>query len=166
MIEFSGELSEKYKNYIRKIATKVLRYASLILAVVICVPLTIIAVVFDISILYSGVASASTICAFVFIFSSWIATKIVNPQIPTRLTINDGIITKYSEHELTKNKPPISKNIEDVKEVVDRGEWYEFSFVFSDRDIYFVCQKDLITKGTLADFEKLFKNIITHKPSI
>lgn len=43
-----------------------------------------------------------------------------------------------------------------VKCVKDYGEWYHFEFNFSDRDMYFVCQKSLLTEGSIEEFESLF----------
>ena len=53
--------------------------------------------------------------------------------------------------------------IDSVKRVVDYGEWYDFVFYYSDRDLYFVCQKSLLTKGTLEEFEALFEGKIVRK---
>ena len=50
-----------------------------------------------------------------------------------------------------------------VKTVIDYGEWYYFVFNFSDRDPYFVCQKSLLTKGTLEEFEALFEDKIERR---
>ena len=47
-----------------------------------------------------------------------------------------------------------------VKEILDYGEWYYFIFNYEDRDPYFVCQKDLLTQGTLEEFEALFEGKI------
>jgi len=46
--------------------------------------------------------------------------------------------------------------IEDVKEVKDHGEFYELVFPLGKVSSYFICQKDLLTKGTLEEFEALF----------
>ena len=49
-----------------------------------------------------------------------------------------------------------SKFISDVKEVVDHGEFYELTFPFGKISEKFICQKSLLTNGTLAEFESLF----------
>ena len=48
------------------------------------------------------------------------------------------------------------RNIEDVKCVRDFGEFYELVFPFGKISEKFICQKDLLSKGTLAEFEALF----------
>ena len=45
---------------------------------------------------------------------------------------------------------------EDVKTVRDFGEFYEFVFRFGKISTHFICQKDLLVKGTLEEFEALF----------
>ena len=48
------------------------------------------------------------------------------------------------------------RNIADVKCVRDFGEFYELVFPFGKVSEKFICQKDLLTKGTLEKFEALF----------
>ncbi len=48
------------------------------------------------------------------------------------------------------------RSIKDVKMVIDHGDFYEFVFPFGKVSKNFVCQKDLLLKGTLEDFEELF----------
>ena len=49
-----------------------------------------------------------------------------------------------------------SKMITDVRKVVDHGDFYELYFVFGQVSDKFICQKSLLTKGTLDEFEALF----------
>ena len=50
-----------------------------------------------------------------------------------------------------------SKFISDVKKVIDHGEFYELCFPFGKTSEKFICQKDLLVKGTLEEFEALFE---------
>lgn len=79
--------------------------------------------------------------------------------VPNCITINDGLIilTTYSLAD--------SKKIEQVKEVKDYGDYYTFTFVgiFTNSSPY-ICQKDLLTSGTIADFETLFAGKIKKMP--
>ena len=52
------------------------------------------------------------------------------------------------------------RSINSVTRVLDYGEWYYLLFEFDSRDIYFVCQKSLLTKGSLEEFEALFEGKI------
>ena len=53
-----------------------------------------------------------------------------------------------------------SKYIEDVKYVKDHGSFYELVFPFGKISEKYICQKDLITVGSIEDFENLFKDKI------
>lgn len=71
-------------------------------------------------------------------------------QLPLSICI-DGETIKASFKYNT-----VTLDINKVKTVYDRGDFYEIvpqnSFLFS----VFVCQKDLLTEGNLEDFEALF----------
>ena len=70
--------------------------------------------------------------------------------IPKRIyTDEDSIVCvseKYTEHRL----------LSDVKQVRDYGEFYEIIFPFGKISSNFICQKNLLTIGTVDEFEKLF----------
>lgn len=53
-----------------------------------------------------------------------------------------------------------NKYIDDVKEVRDFGEFYELVFPFGKVSDKFICQKSLLTQGTLEEFEALFEGKI------
>lgn len=69
---------------------------------------------------------------------------------PKQICINDTHIVcvadKYEE----------IRRIDDVKCVTDRGEYYEIDFPFGKISEKFICQKDLLSKGTLREFEAIF----------
>lgn len=73
---------------------------------------------------------------------------------PQKICIKNDIIISRS------NAATESKFIEDVKEVRDYGEFYYLVFPFGKYSYRFVCQKDLLTQGTLEDFEALFNGKI------
>jgi len=56
-----------------------------------------------------------------------------------------------------------SRNIEDVKKIYDYGEWYAFIFPIGKVSINFICQKSLLSKGSLEEFESLFEGKIEDK---
>ena len=56
-----------------------------------------------------------------------------------------------------------SAAIEDVVKLVDYGEFYDLSFPFGKLNDKFVCQKSLLSKGTLEEFEALFEGKIIRK---
>lgn len=53
------------------------------------------------------------------------------------------------------------RQISDAKLVRDHGEFYEITFPVGKVSDKFICQKNLLTKGTLEDFEALFEGKIT-----
>ena len=70
--------------------------------------------------------------------------------VPKLIYIEDGYI------EYVSDKSHDRRNIADVKVVRDYGEFYDIAFPFGKVCEYFVCQKDLLSKGTLEKFEELF----------
>ena len=73
---------------------------------------------------------------------------------PKKICIEDGYITciadKYEE----------CRSISDVKCVLDHGDFYELTFPFGKISEKFVCKKNLLTKGSIEEFEGLFENKI------
>ena len=76
---------------------------------------------------------------------------------PKRIYTEDGYIIcvgeKYEEY----------KEIADVEKVIDYGDFYELLFPFGKISDKFICQKDLLIKGKLEDFESLFEGKIRRK---
>ena len=76
---------------------------------------------------------------------------------PKKIVIEDGYIVciaeKYTETRL----------VADVKLVKDFGEYYELCFPFGKMSEKYVCQKSLLTKGTIQDFETLFSGKISRQ---
>ncbi len=69
---------------------------------------------------------------------------------PNRIFIEDGFIVCESarSHE--------GRELSDVKIVRDFGEFYELVFPISKMGATFICQKSLLTQGSLEEFEQLF----------
>ena len=61
------------------------------------------------------------------------------------------------------DKQSESRSIGLVKTAYDYGEFYFLSFPMGKKSGNFVCQKDLLTQGTLEEFEKLFDGKIVRK---
>ena len=77
--------------------------------------------------------------------------------IPTKISINEtGITATFSDGSTD------SEEMKNVKKVIDYGDYYEFVFYVKSKKYYF-CQKDLLSKGTLQDFETLFQNVMVKK---
>lgn len=70
---------------------------------------------------------------------------------PKLIYVEDGYIGFATDKWRDQRK------ITDVKVVRDYGEFYDIIFSFGKVSEYFVCQKDLLSEGTLEEFEALFK---------
>jgi len=78
-------------------------------------------------------------------------------RVPLVVSIEDEFIECENEQEYANNR------LDDVKNVVDLGDWYIVRFYFPINLRWFICQKDLIVEGTIEDFEKLFEGKIVRK---
>lgn len=77
--------------------------------------------------------------------------------IPKRIVIEDGCMICFADKYVE------SKILTDVKLVYDCGEYYDIVFPFGKISDKFICQKSLLTKGTLEEFEALFEGKIIRK---
>lgn len=50
--------------------------------------------------------------------------------------------------------------IDDIVQVKDYGEFYTFKFTSQRNFITFIAQKDLITQGTIEEFEEIFEEVL------
>ena len=73
---------------------------------------------------------------------------------PRKITVEEDYIVcvanRYTETRL----------ISEVKQVRDFGEFYELCFPFGRISDKFICQKSLLTKGSIQEFEALFEGKI------
>ena len=82
-----------------------------------------------------------------------------------------GIIIPYAvtiylrENQIVSSGEKVAevKNLNQVKKVVDFGEWYKIFFIFPYKSQRFVCQKDLLVQGTIEEFEAVFEGKIVRK---
>ena len=77
--------------------------------------------------------------------------------VPTDITFINGDI--YGEG----CSRSIWRSNDQVNAVYDWGEWYSFDFYFPNKNIYLICQKDLLVEGTIEEFEKMFEGKIVRK---
>lgn len=73
---------------------------------------------------------------------------------PKKIVVEDEYIVCVAE------KYTETRMVTDVKMVKDFGEYYELCFRIGKSSDKFVCQKSLLTKGTIEDFETLFNGKI------
>ncbi len=79
-------------------------------------------------------------------------TKKSRSMTPKKIYFEDGYIICIAD-QYTE-----SRSISDVKKVRDFGKFYELVFPFGKSSEKFICQKVLLVKGSLEEFEALFPN--------
>ncbi len=148
MIEFNGYISEKAKKYFIKkgiILGQNLALSSVAL---------ILPIIFTLALEMKNWLLLCLYCSLFIIIPVLVRIpKSKKEQLsitPKRIFVEGEFIIcvadKYTESRL----------IRDAKQVRDFGEFYEIVFPFGKISDKFICQKNLLTKGTLEQFESLF----------
>ena len=153
MIEFEGTLSDECRKYLTTRSRKIIFYSTLIPCAVVCVALCVLAITYHYA-LFLGAAYAASIPALApFLMDT---KKDQERYIPRRIYIDIEDETIGAEGLKFHNQ----RGFSDIKNIIDYGDWYTVLFFFGSKDISFVIQKDLITQGTLEEFERLFEDKI------
>lgn len=153
MIVFNGELSENNKKFLNRKMRNVNIISTCILSIILVIPITL-AVVFDDTIW----AIAYIIIPALILFSVVpIPKKKWDTICPTEISINDETVIIHGEtfHQ--------EREISQLKRIIDFGDCYKIEFVFPHKSFSCLCQKNLMVKGTLEEFEKRFADIIVRK---
>ena len=155
MIEFNGYLTGAAEKYFHK---RVMDFGRMLLLIgmVFMSPLIISIAVWSQSwgvvAVYIGIYFA--IPPLVSILRSKKETAAMTPK---KIFVQDEYIvcatSKWTE----------AKAISDAKKVRDFGEFYEIVFPIGNYSEKFICQKSLLCKGTIEEFEALFEGKIERK---
>lgn len=148
MIEFNGELTGESRKFLLRKQVKFQLFVALFTALPFSILIVLaaawgrmITLVFLAPIVLGVVASALP--------PSKKTQKIFMPK-RVYLDVKDCTIVRECEEKAWIH------SFDSVKKVFDYGEWYYFVFNYQNRDMYFVCQKDLLHNGTIDQFESLF----------
>ena len=76
--------------------------------------------------------------------------KIKKKNAYKKIIIDDDLITAVTDTQA------LTKNLSDVKQVKEYLDFYAISFRIGNISNIFICQKDLLVKGTLDEFDELF----------
>lgn len=159
-IRFEGEISQESKNYILKKN----RGGGVIIAFLTFLTLSPFLLFFGYKV---GLLIFSV--PFVVLLALSIVVVAIFPQINIPLKHMERyypLLVIITEDEISyENKSFESYHCEklaDIKRVEDCGNFYYFAFYFS-LNCCCVCQKDLITLGTIKEFEEMFKDKIVRK---
>lgn len=160
MIEFFGTLCEQCQRDIsrrnRKMVAIVFTCFTILLGVI---PTVVLYMKGDEDFYeFFGLAVLMSIVAIIF----WLPINVIRkpPQgVSTDILVQIDGDYVISSGYLGMQKKPIKK----VKKVIDAGEWYYLVFKWSGINASFVCQKNLLTQGTLEEFEALFEGKIVRE---
>ncbi len=151
MIRFYGLISKDNQKVIIKKEKVILFFASLI-TVLIFGTLTVVTAIY-VNLIY--LLFLVPLVFFLTIPLFPLSKKTLDAMIPLQIDILDDVVVSKG-----KNFNCV-KNISDIKKVVDYGSYYQIYFKWPKKTYKFLCQKDLISEGSVKDFEKKF-NVI-HK---
>lgn len=150
MIEFNGYLTGTSQKFFCKQIVKLQQKIILFTLIPIFIILMIVFyLMFDVIALYPEVIISEIILSALALLLPNIQTKKEKEKItPQKVYIDGDMIVSKS------NAAVDTRFMKDVKEVRDYGEFYYF--VFKAYSYRFVCQKNLLTQGSLEEFENLF----------
>lgn len=108
---------------------------------------------------------------FIIPFSALLAIALSYPasaleiklgEVTQRIYINNGLVSAVSCEGRTR-----SAQICAIKKVKDFGDYYAMTLpgICAIVSVYFICQKDLLTNGTIEQFEELFDGKIVRMQS-
>ncbi len=152
MIEFSGEISGQTLNYILNQERNRGLVAASIVSVLAAIAIVVVAVIYD-TVYFIGLAFP-VIFVVISIFAKP-GKSTYHLILPQRVYIEEDILVSENE------KFSFSRKLDQVETVIDFGEGYYIKFYSAYRCPKFVCQKSLLTKGTIEEFENLFSDKIT-----
>ena len=147
MIEFKGEISNECKKFLQKKFTQGLRLGLLISIIIFSTLITIIALFYE-KIIFLFLLVQIPLFILLYPFPN---------SVPVRIEIGEDYLAVECKNKDGKKDGSV-RDIVDVKQVIDMGDWYYITFYFPHKTIDFACQKDLITQGTLEEFEALFED--------
>lgn len=150
MFEFHGELSNKNKAFIDSFASHITFYCFAFVSIILSIASIVVGIVFH------WMSFFGLICAF-GIFMIGKLSKDTGHH-PIHIIISDETIELYCDDYFYEKK-----QLYDVKKIIDFGDYYWFKFCFPCWAKEYVCQKDLLTVGTIEDFEKFFEGQIVRK---
>lgn len=152
MIVFSGYLHYTAQTYLMKKMQKITLKGAICMFLLLGIPSLLAWIHFKIWV-FLVMSLLGTVWMFVL---TWTVRR---DAYPTRITIDIKENEIFGEYR----KGAGNRSIDDVKKVIDMGEFYDILFYFPSQWSNCICQKDLIVEGTIEEFEKLFEDKIVRK---
>lgn len=157
MFEFSGEFSEESKQYILKDSAQSACLITSIVSIFFGAIIIIIAVITGITILLLALVALLAVVVTATISPYIYRVQTIQNMQPNRVCIGEnGFI------EADWETRSMGKSISDIKKIIDVEGCYHIVFYFP-KESDLIIQKNLITKGTLEDFEEMFKEKLVKK---
>ncbi len=173
IIEFRGELSDKCKKSYFKKLRNFLYLFSLISLSIISAPLIIMGIKFGF--LYYILFFLIIVLVVCLVTPIALEKESWNKTFPVKIIIENDEIAAINSEQASKLDFDANgieslcvdgsfitniKSISEVRKIVDFGEWYYIFFSSKYVVTDCICQKDLINKGSIEEFEKLFEGQI------
>lgn len=153
MIKFQGEISQECKKWFIKREFVSCLLVGLYTTLIFGVGIILFAIYWNLLALWFFVLPV--LLTFALCFQC--VCKYILKILPSVITIEDGYIEGKNKGESAW------RSLDLVKNVIDYGDWYVFTFSFPHKIRWFICQKDLIVEGTIEEFEQLFEGKIVRK---
>jgi len=159
MIKFQGEISKSFKSEIERKIKKKRTAILLIIGVLIHISF-ILPIHFAPNLrFFYAIIIMMFLCAITVETLNIVSIALIpSLHFPEEIIISNEKIIKESKATKT-----IIKTLEDVKKIIDYGEYYMIVFIFFKKDKTFICQKNLLIEGSLEEFEKLFENVLVKR---
>ena len=155
MFEFRGEWSEETFEYcVKRLVRYTVSLVFIVFAVILCPFIFFLLQTVEFTWLFYGILAVFVgAFAIAFLFPGMFKNDI-RRTVPARIFDEDGVIVmEISEDPIDA----VSCEIEAVTRVIDHGTFYEVLF-WGRRVHICLCQKDLLVKGTIEEFEALFED--------
>ena len=156
MIEFNGTITGRAEKFLWKKSRKLGLGILAVSFSLIFIPVLIICINTDYWDLMIGF---SALCASTFLLTFIPKTKKEKEKLlPNKIFTDVEYIVCQTKIGLEE-----FKLISDASKLIDYGDFYFISFPVGNLSDSFVCQKNLLTNGTLEEFEALFEGKIERK---
>ena len=159
MIEFYGSLSDNCISISSKIQN-IKNGLVFMMGTLFSIIISIILLIFNIS-SYTYFLGLSALLVVINICLFVVPAKSIVYKLPRKISITKDFIVLEIDY-LGKNIKAKSNKLARINKIIDYGECYFITFKNNFTE-HIICQKDLIVKGTLEDFENLFKEKIVRK---
>ena len=148
MIEFKGYLTRSALKHLRKSYFKVMWS---ILSIAFIIGAAIISSIIHIEKWALAILLLIPVYIIFCVLCPYLIMRFDKTHIPKHITIKDDMILCITDEIGAEGR-----KIGEVKVVRDYGEFYAVIFYGLNIHLHFICQKDLLTQGSINEFEELF----------